>query len=159
MVRLRAKQASFEEIFELWRTFCINATMPEKHKSWKEWNDAIMSDAEVKGEKFHINNDYQIHLQSSDFRKLLEAKEASNTGLSASHNDNRITVLYISNFLRDLGVDVRKERMWIEKASEAVFGLRRNNQYWLVGEMLDTLRSSPDGQEAIIEVKEEDLPF
>lgn len=152
------QQLSFEEIYDIWKSFCINATIPEEfNNDWKRWNDYILKDTEVKGEIHYIKEDYIISLRSTAFRRFLKMKKEENHGKAKTHNDNRITVSTISRFLKDeVGTDLKKERAWIEQSAVAVFGDKYNDSYWLLSEMLEVLydANSPDS----IEI-EDDVPF
>ena len=140
------KQASFEKIYDVWQRFCINATRPTEYNSWKEWNDAIAPDAEVKGEIYQILEDYITDLQNGELFGYIKDKYNLNSELNKTANQNRITLTYFIKFFEEKRIDTRRQRQWIEKAVIAVFGERyKGSNYWLLSDLHERVKEIEQG--------------
>lgn len=125
---------SFEDIFELWRLFCVNSS---KEKDWSVWADEMYEATMVRGEAAEIADQYEIELKKTAFLKELlkgdsESREA----------DGYVSVKTMKMLMSRAGIITQAEATSratdarVKAATVAVFGdTYSKTNYWRLRDM------------------------
>lgn len=115
------------EIVTLWMRFVQNST---RTKDWQEWADDIAPQAEEKGERTEIAEEFESELRKSAMlNRFLQMPDP----VSKWHADNKITLRVFVNMIGEaIGTaEAQKRRGEIEAAVLKVYGERySNSNYW-----------------------------
>lgn len=127
------QQMSFDEIYEMWRVFCVN--VPEVNDWYARTREIEQVSFEI-GEREERANEFEIELQQQQVISAIQNLQTNDSNRFAACN--KITLkFFVDLFAQKIGTtEANRRRDEIEQAVLRVYGQRYSTQtYWLLPDL------------------------